>query len=127
MLIPKPVLFPHLKSLFQTITTRPTTSKYQAIESSSVALGAQTCNSIACLTQSPSNGPWILHSGASNHISGNKIYCLFNSISFQWPRLMAPGSYFLEPPIIREPPIMTKALVWLNPTHYSSYLCPFLS
>ncbi|RVX05735.1 Retrovirus-related Pol polyprotein from transposon RE1 [Vitis vinifera] len=40
---------------------------------------AQTDNVFVCFTQSPSLGPWILDSGAFDHISGNKH--LFSSIT----------------------------------------------
>ncbi|RVW26749.1 hypothetical protein CK203_108380 [Vitis vinifera] len=46
--------------------------QYQATTSASVASVAQTGNVSVCFTQSPSLGPWILDSGASDHISGNK-------------------------------------------------------
>ncbi|KAL6327598.1 hypothetical protein AAG906_021889 [Vitis piasezkii] len=43
--------------------------RYQAATSASVASIAQTGNVSICFTQSPSLGPWILDSGASDHIS----------------------------------------------------------
>ena len=49
---------------------------YQAAKSASVA---QTDNASACLTHTSSLGPWILDSGASDHISSNKD--LFSSIT----------------------------------------------
>ena len=50
--------------------------RYQATKSASVA---QIGNASACLTHTSSLGPWILDSGASDHIFGNKD--LFSSIT----------------------------------------------
>ncbi|RVW79573.1 Retrovirus-related Pol polyprotein from transposon TNT 1-94 [Vitis vinifera] len=44
--------------------------RYQATKSASVASVAQTGNASTCLTHTSSLGPWILDSGASDHISG---------------------------------------------------------
>ncbi|RVW24203.1 hypothetical protein CK203_087023 [Vitis vinifera] len=53
--------------------------RYQATKSAFVASVAQTGNASACLTHTSSLGPWILDSGASDHISSNKD--LFSSIT----------------------------------------------
>ena len=53
--------------------------RYQAAKSASVASVAQTGNASACLTHISSLGPWILDSGASDHIFGNKD--LFSSLT----------------------------------------------
>ncbi|KAJ9692791.1 hypothetical protein PVL29_011738 [Vitis rotundifolia] len=51
----------------------------QATKSASITSVAQTGNASACLTHTSSLGPWILDSGTSDHISGNKD--LFSSIT----------------------------------------------
>ena len=53
--------------------------RYQAAKSTSVASVAQTGNASVCLTHTSSLGPWLLESGASDHIPGNKD--LFSSLT----------------------------------------------
>ena len=53
----------------------------QAAKSSSIASVAQTGNVSTCLTYS--SAPWILDTGASDHISGNKDF--FSSLTFPSP------------------------------------------
>ena len=53
----------------------------QAAKSSSIASVAQTGNVTACLTHS--SAPWILDTGASDYIYGNKD--LFSSLTFPSP------------------------------------------
>lgn len=66
---------------------RPTPAAYEDFvkwfeghqNSGATASVAHTGKSIACVSQSPSLGPWVLDSGASDHISGNRS--LFSSLS----------------------------------------------
>ena len=50
----------------------------QASKSASIAFVAQTGNAFACFSHS--SGPWILDSGASDHLIGNKD--IFSSLTF---------------------------------------------
>ena len=61
---------------------------YQAAKSASVASVAHTGNAPACLTYTSSIGPWILDSGASDHISGNKD--IFSSLTTTLLYLLLP-------------------------------------
>ena len=76
---------PQTPSSFRSQGIPPTDSeygdylRYQAAKSASVASVAQTGNASVCLTHTASLGPWILNSGASDHISGNKD--LFSSLT----------------------------------------------
>ena len=47
---------------------------YQAAKSASIASVVQTGNASVFLTHTSSLGPWILNSGAYDHISGNKDF-----------------------------------------------------
>ena len=62
--------------------------RYQATKSASVASVAQTSNAFACLIHTSSIGPWILDSGASDHISSNKE--LFSSLTTTPTYLLLP-------------------------------------
>ncbi|RVW81698.1 Retrovirus-related Pol polyprotein from transposon RE1 [Vitis vinifera] len=63
---------------------------YQATKSASVA---QIGNASACLTHTSSLEPWILDSGASDHISGNKDLFSFNTTTSALPTVtLANGS-----------------------------------
>ena len=76
---------PHTPSSFTSQGIPPTDSeyddylRYQATKSASVAYVAQTGNAFACLTHTSSLGLWILDSGTSDRISGNKD--LFSSLT----------------------------------------------
>ena len=55
----------------------------QVAKSASISSVAQTDNTSACLTHSSSLGPWILDSGASDHLSDNKDF--FSSLTITSP------------------------------------------
>ena len=58
---------------------QPLSSSASQASQASVASIAQPGNVSACLTHTSSLEPWILDSGASDHISGNKD--IFSSIT----------------------------------------------
>lgn len=55
--------------------------QFQAAQQSAspITIMAQSSNLVAFISQSPSLGPWILDSGASNHMTGNQS--LFTQLS----------------------------------------------
>ena len=65
----------------------------QASKSTPVAFVAQTGNAFVCLSHS--TGPWILDSGASDHLSGNKD--IFSSLTFTSPLPMVTLLMDLKP------------------------------
>ncbi|RVX13111.1 hypothetical protein CK203_017860 [Vitis vinifera] len=66
----------HVAQSFDSLLPQPPSS---SASQASVAFVAQPGNASACLTHTSSLGPWILDSGASEHLSGNKD--LFSSIT----------------------------------------------
>ena len=63
---------PHLRIFPPTDSEYDDYLRYQAAKSAYVASIAQTGNASAYLTHTSSLGPWILDSGASDLVSGNK-------------------------------------------------------
>ncbi|RVW83299.1 Retrovirus-related Pol polyprotein from transposon RE1 [Vitis vinifera] len=88
--------------------------RYQATKSASVA---QTGNVSACLTHTSFLGPWILDSGASDHISGNKDFFSSITTTSALPTVtLANGSQ-----------TMAKGFGFAHPLHSVLYApeCPF--
>ena len=84
----------------------------QAVKSSSIASVAQTGNVSAYLTHS--SAPWILDTGASDHISGNKD--IFSSLTFPFPLptiTLANGSQTIAKGIGLSPPFLALYLYTL--------------
>ncbi|RVW90294.1 Retrovirus-related Pol polyprotein from transposon RE1 [Vitis vinifera] len=77
--LPQPPSSSTSQGIFLTDSEYDDYLRYQATKSASVASVAQTGNTSACLTHTSSLRPWILNSGASDHILGNKD--LFSSIT----------------------------------------------
>ena len=75
--------------------------------SSEIASVVQTGNSVTCFSQSSSSESWVIDSGASDHISGNKS--LFTTISYSQslPRVtMANGSQTMATAIGQASPLL---------------------
>ncbi|RVW29975.1 Retrovirus-related Pol polyprotein from transposon TNT 1-94 [Vitis vinifera] len=69
----------HMAQSSDSLLPQPPSSSASQTSQASIASVAQPGNASACLTHTSSLGPWILDSGASDHLSGNKD--LFSSIT----------------------------------------------
>ncbi|RVX00388.1 Retrovirus-related Pol polyprotein from transposon RE2 [Vitis vinifera] len=75
----KPPRTAHMAQSSDSPLPQPPSSSASQTSQASIASVAQPGNASACLTHTSSLGPWILDSGASDHLSGNKD--LFSSIT----------------------------------------------
>ncbi|RVW33080.1 Retrovirus-related Pol polyprotein from transposon RE1 [Vitis vinifera] len=71
---------------------QPPSSSASQTSQASIASVAQPGNASACLTHTSSLGPWILDSGASDHLSGNKDFSSITTTSALPTVTLANGS-----------------------------------
>nr|CAN79194.1 hypothetical protein VITISV_000236 [Vitis vinifera] len=122
-LLALPTLLSHLILCYLDLTPlRAPHLRVSPLLAATSASVAQTSNVYVCFTQSLSLGPWILDSGASDHISGNKH--LFSSITttFALPTVtLANGSQIMAKGIGLTHPLPSL------PLHSDLYAleCPF--
>ncbi|RVX02515.1 Retrovirus-related Pol polyprotein from transposon RE2 [Vitis vinifera] len=76
---PRPPRTAHMAQSSDSPLPQPPSSSASQTSQASIASVAQPGNASACLTHTSSLEPWILDSGASDHLSGNKD--LFSSIT----------------------------------------------